>query len=120
MPAALNPILNLIAQSALYTDKLQTQHWIDGTKQKPVRSPNGFPVYEVNPIVASRPELREPYFRFLGDMTELMTQYMEPPLSTLLLGAWALSALANVAKNNGFSKTYGFPQYWGLSYRWRF
>lgn len=117
---ALIVILSLVAQSAIYTDSLQTQHCIKGTWDNPVRSPNRYAVYEGNPILAGRPEMREPYFRFLGDITELIPQYLKPPWDVFILGGWGLAAMANVIENNETAQQVGFPQYWGLSYRWRF
>lgn len=120
MITALSPILVLIATSALATDRLQTQHWIDGTPSNPLATPAGGFVYETNPILAGRPYMLDPYFDFWEAVVEAAPRMLSPPLALAVVGWIAFEDGRTVIRNNELSRQQGFPEYVMLKYRWRF
>ncbi len=117
---AVTPVLAFLALSALATDRLQTQHWIEGTASNPLATPAGGFVYEANPVLAGRPWMLDPYFDFLEGVTEAMPRMLSPPWSVPVQALWAAAAIANVARNNDLAREQGLPRYWMLAYRCRF
>lgn len=118
----LTAALAFLLQSALATDRLQTQHWVKGTPDRPVTTPSGQLVYEVNPLLAGQPEAMHGYFDVLD--TAAQQAPSEPAASTMLgtaaLAAWAAGQSNLVGRNNDLARKTGLPQYWMLVFRKRF
>lgn len=112
--------LQFLAFSALATDCLQSQHWIEGTREHPVPTPAGGWTYEVNPFVAGRPEALELCARLLAAGIEVAPRMLSPPFAALAIGAFAVEDVLTVLSNNRFAAEQGLPQYWMIAYRWRF
>lgn len=118
--AALLLIVQLAALSALATDRLQTQHWIAGAPSNPLATPAGGFVYEVNPILAGRPYMLDPYFDFWEAVVEAAPRMLSPPLALAVPGWIAFEDGRTVLRNNELAAREGLPRYWMLAYRWRF
>jgi hypothetical protein len=119
-PNAIGNLLAFLTQSALETDRLQTRHWVDGTPERPVISPNGLTSWEGNPLLAGRPEALNPYFDVLDRAAEVWPRTGTSPLARMAQLAWAAGEIYTVVHNNNSATRKGFPLYWAVKYRWRF
>jgi hypothetical protein len=115
---AIVTILQLVAFSALATDCLQTQHWINGTRDNPVVSPLGIGVAEGNPVLAGKAHLREPYFKGFAFAVEAAPKMLSPPLALAYVGYVAVGGTRTVVRNNRTCRGVGFPEYFMLAWRW--
>lgn len=112
-------VLQFLIDSAEETDRLQTEHWIRGTKEAPVFTPKGLPVWETNPLMAGRPGELDRYIDFWRVASEELARNPSPLARTAQM-IWAAGELYTVINNNRYSPADGLPRYWMLSYRWRF
>ncbi len=91
-------LLLVFLTSLVATDTCQTEHWIEGTIDSPIKLGDGY-YYEVNTFLAGKPERREPYFDFLSTVIYLIPEYTPPPVTSILLAG--LSAYwFDVVSNN--------------------
>lgn len=118
--ATLLLIFQLVAFSAFTTDRLQTQHWIDGTPENPLATPAGGFVYETNTILAGRPYMLDLYFDFWEAVVEAAPRMLSPPLALAVVGWIAFEDGRTVTRNNRLAREQGLPEYYMFSYRWRF
>lgn len=114
--------LSVLLQSVEATDRLQTEHWIKGTKTAPLTTPSGEGVYEANPVLAGRPGEREEYFDFweAAAAQAPQSEFADTPLGKAALAAWAIGQTGLVVKNNETARRLGLPEHWMLMFRKRF
>ena len=112
-------MLQFLALSALATDRFQTQHWIAGTPDEPVLSPNGMALWwELNPMIAGKPEMLDAYAKAMEAVTLEIPRMLGPPWNIIALAGWTAGALHTVAQNNERTAISGYPRYYVLAYRW--
>ena len=109
-------LLTVLLVSAMATDCIQTEHWIDGTIDNPIKLPNGTQLYEVNTILAGRPENREVYFDF-AERVAINISMLDPPLSTAILAGYVFYWGKTIITNNNVSKQNDLPLYYAIQHK---
>lgn len=115
----LNFGMRILYESAVETDRYQSENWWYGTKKDPVISPNGIPANEGNKLIAGTT-----YENFQAGVNVAKYSILSLPhilknkevADTIILFS-ALIELINVIRNNQKSEhLYGFPTYTGIGF----
>lgn len=109
-------------ESAIETDRHQSYQWYFATKDNPIISPYGYKLWETNPFVAGKTKDEFDIYNDVWKEIHLGLKYIieDEEVATVYRTIMAIGQCYIAYANNEFSKRYGYPEIWTISYSWEF